>query len=76
MTTTKPPQRRDNLTLTSQEKYRGEYEISSQFYIEAEEVYRSLYKACDDRGLYEEASFFHHKDRIMRRYQLDIFSFF
>ena len=31
MTTTKPPQRRDNLTLTSQEKYRGEYEIGGGY---------------------------------------------
>lgn len=63
--------------VISQEKhalesfYHGEYDLADQYFIEAEEVYRSLYHACDERGLYEESSNFHHRDRIMRRYQLE-----
>lgn len=49
---------------------RGELDLASQYFIEAEEVYRSLYRACEDRGLYDEASKFYHRDRIMRRFQM------
>lgn len=47
-----------------------EWDIAEPLFIEAEEVYRSLFKACEERGLYSESSNFYHRDRVMRRYQL------
>ena len=51
--------------------YHHDFDKAATLFIEAEEVYRSLYRAYEDRGLYDEASHFYHRDRIVRRYQLD-----
>lgn len=48
----------------------GRYLEASQHFEEAEEVYRSLYKAADDVGLMEEASHFYLKEKLMNRANL------
>ncbi|MBI4081422.1 MAG: pentapeptide repeat-containing protein [Candidatus Lambdaproteobacteria bacterium] len=49
---------------------RGQSGEAYQLYGEAEEVYRTLSKACDERGYFDLAGDFLHRELVMRRMQM------
>src|SRR5690606_12601709 len=52
-----------------QAKKHRQWQDAMDLYIECEEVYRNLFRACEVRGLYEEAGVFFQKEMLMRREQ-------
>ncbi|MBU2714033.1 ion channel [Zooshikella harenae] len=53
-----------------QAKLQRKYHQMKQFYEEAEEVYRSIRKTCEEQGLFDVSGYFFHREMIMRRYQM------
>lgn len=48
---------------------------SMDYFEQSEEIYRNLRQVCEARGHFENAGFFFHKEMVMRRFQLSLFSF-
>jgi hypothetical protein len=52
----------------------GNIEQSLVYFTEAEEIYRALYKLMIAKALHHEVSFMYYKHRLMKRYQLPLYS--
>ncbi|MEE8436436.1 MAG: ion channel [bacterium] len=51
-------------------KREGRMDVAIDLYLEAEEIYRYLTKITEQRGHFNQAGHFYHKEKIMRRMQM------
>jgi hypothetical protein len=52
----------------------GQHEKALDYYQQAEETYRSLYKCCEAAGQFEEAGQFYYREMVTNRHQLPLIS--
>lgn len=56
-------------------KFSGKLKEEKKFYMEAEEIYRNIYREYEEHGLHYEAGIFFQKQMRMKRMRLPLFSF-